>query len=148
MAASNPGVALYILKPNTPFLRFHLNTANEGKCQGASEGKKERGKNWRMKNPSGSIHGAKEILIFKHHLSRATWSFFSLYLNTLPQVLPSRLPYTKRQKPLHLTEKLTGLPLFEGQRFFSRTDWTVVKLNIKLHLGVPWMQETLSATEL
>lgn len=41
MVASNPRVALYILKPNMPFLCFHLNCNKWRKCQGASGGKKK-----------------------------------------------------------------------------------------------------------
>lgn len=93
MAASNPGVALYIFKPNMPFLHFHLNYHKWREVSGSKWREKRKRKSQRMKNPSGSIHGAKEILIFKHHLSRSTWSFFFLCLYTLPQVLPSYLLY-------------------------------------------------------
>lgn len=60
----------------------------KGSVREQVEGRRKK-KSRRMKNPSGSIHSAKEILIFKHHLSRSTRSFFFLCIYSLPQVLPS-----------------------------------------------------------
>lgn len=141
MAASNPGVALYILKPNMPFLRFHLNYSKWREVSGSKW--REKRKSQRMKKPSGSIHGAKEILIFEYHLSRATWSFFFLHLNTLPQVLPSHLLYQMAKTP-RAHRKTTGPSITWMAKCYFRTDWTMVKANIRLQFGVPWMQETPS----
>lgn len=52
--------------------------------------------------------------------------------------------YTKWQKPLELTEKPLGLPLLEWQENVTLGQIeTMVKVNIRLQLGVAWMQEAL-----
>lgn len=84
-----------------------------------------------MKNPSGSFHGAKEILIFKHHLSRSTWSFFFLRLYTLPQVLPSYLLYQVAKTSI--ANRKTARPLIAWKaKCYLKTDWAVVRVSLRL----------------
>lgn len=144
MAASNPGVALYILKPNMPFsaLSFKLRQM-KGSVREQAKGKKKGERIGEWRTPQGAFMVPKRYSFSSTICQELLGSFFSLYLNTLPQVLPSHLLYTKWQKPLRLLEKQTGLPLCEAQKSFTRTDWTMVKPNVKLHFGASWIQDTV-----